>query len=431
MDVAGPDILRRMLGVLLLAVQAATGPATETLFERVKPSVFTIEVHTGNEAAKSAQGSGYLVSDTGHIITNYHVVGTYVEEPDRYRIRARNHTGEYAVRLMRFDLVNDLAVLQADGVKAPSLPLASQSPARGAPIVALGNPQGLGLSLIEGIFNGFADKGVVDRMLLSMPLNAGMSGGPILNLGGEVIGTNVSVMYLSNSLSFGVPADKLAAIVAAPPLELGKAALREEIQRQLLVLETTTAQRAIASFADPARRETVRVGGAEARRPPPLYECWDDTEEFKDEGITKSKHGCNLQFTPSVESLGVVGYVDLLVEHFRSTRSRYGFYAYLEQHASGHHDVSATDPDNGVISAPRCREERIRAGELAWQVSTCLNAYVKHPTLFNADVVATSVSRSDEAAFVAAHLRGFRVESVLTAVRALLEGVRLRDAAGP
>ena len=71
-------------------------------------------------------------------------------------------------------------------------------------------------SLIEGIANGFAEKGLVDRMLLSMPLNSGMSGGPILNAAGEVVGTNVSVMWLSNSLSFGVPAEKIAPLLARP-----------------------------------------------------------------------------------------------------------------------------------------------------------------------------------------------------------------------
>jgi serine protease Do len=417
-----------MLMPCIALLLAAGGSASEATFERVKASIVTIEVHTGNQEAKSAQGSGYLVSAEGHLVTNYHVIESYVEEPERYRIRARNHTGEYSARLLRFDLVNDLAILQVEGLHAPPLTVAHEIPARGAPMVAFGNPQGLGLSLIEGIYNGQADKGVVDRMLLSMPLNAGMSGGPILSAAGEVIGTNVSVMYLSNSLSFGVPAGKLSAILSAPPVALTKPALRQEIQRQLVDLEAATFRRAIATLADPANKETVTVGGVEARRPPSLYECWDNTEEYKDEGVTKARHGCNLQFTPSVESLGVVGYVDLLVEHFKSTQSQYGFYGYLEQHAAAHHEVSSSDPDGGVVSAPYCREERVRAGALEWQVSTCLNAYVKHPGLFNADLVATSVSRPREAAFVGAHLRGFRLDSIFTVARAVMEGVQLRSA---
>ena len=53
------------------------------------------------------------------------------------------------------------------------------------------------MSLIEGNANGFATKGVVPRLLLSMPLNSGMSGGPILNVRDQVVGTNVSARTLS------------------------------------------------------------------------------------------------------------------------------------------------------------------------------------------------------------------------------------------
>ena len=61
-------------------------------------------------------------------------------------------------------------------------------------------------------------------------------------------------------------------------------------------------------------------------------------------------------------------------------------------------------------------------------MSTCLNAYVKHPGFFNADLVATSVSHPREAAFVGAHLRGSGLDSILTVARAVMEGVHLRSA---
>jgi serine protease Do len=410
---------------LALAAQAAAAPSPaargdERLFARVKDSVYTIEVHSGNQQARNALGSGYLVSASGLVVTNYHVVGSYVEEPQRYFIRVRNPAGERAARLLRFDLVNDLAVLQVDGAPGTPLKLAGEALSPGAPVVAFGNPEGLGLSLIEGIFNGVAAKGVVDRMLLSMPLNSGMSGGPILNGSLEVVGTNVSVMWGSNSLSFGVPVAKVAPLLALPPIEASKQAYLQETQRQLAAVEELT----VARLAG-AGGEEIRVGRARSPAPAEAFECWNDVEELKEQGITKTRYQCNLQFSPQAESIGPVGSVELLVEHFAVRGGPYGFYGGLVDHAASHHEVSARDPENGVFSAPECVGDRVRAGSLVWKVETCVTAYVKHPGFLNLDLVATSLTRTREAVYVALHAQGFHLEPVMEMARRLLRETRL------
>jgi hypothetical protein len=410
-----------LLAALALQAPAARGDAA--LFERVKGSVYTVEVHSGNEQARSVLGSGYLVSAEGHVVTNYHVVGSYVEDAERNFIRVRNHSGERRARLLRFDLVNDLALLQVEGAAGAPLRLAGEAPSPGAPVVAFGNPEGLGLSLIEGIFNGFAAKGVVDRMLLSMPLNSGMSGGPILNGALEVVGTNVSVMWLSNSLSFGVPAGKLPQLLEGPPLAQTKQAYLEETRRQLGAVEALTLDRLGA-----ASGRTISVGGARSPAPADAFECWNDVTEFKEQGITKSRYQCNLQFTPQVESIGPVGSLELLVEHFASRKGRYGFYRGLQDHAGSHHDVEARDPSNGVLSAPECAGDRVAVGGLRWKVDSCVSAYVKHPGFVNLDLVATSLSRPREAAYLALHAKGFHLDAVLELARRLLRDTRLAEA---
>jgi len=424
-------LLRQALLVVLCGVPAQAQevrPATDRTYDRIKPSVLTIQVHSGDAQAKDALGSGYVVA-AGRIATNYHVVGAYVGDPDRYSIRVRNGAGERAAKLLAFDITNDLALLEIEGLQAPVIPLAPAVPPPGSAIVSFGNPQGLGLSLIEGIFNGFAEKGFVDRMLLSMPLNSGMSGGPILNQKSEVVGTNVSVMWLQNSLSFGVPVAKLLPLLEARPLLLTRDALRAELQRQLVALEEDASSKVLAPLTASDRSPRVVVGGAEFDRPPELFDCWNQTHVYKDEGVTKTSYGCNLQFTPGEESLGEVGSVELLFEHFASTKAgRWGFYGALSDHPASHHEVEARDPKNGVFSAPECVAERTRAGELVFQVHTCLNAFVKHPGLFNFDLVATSLSRPDEAAFVGLHMRGFRLDSFASVARRVLQGVRFKDA---
>jgi serine protease Do len=411
--------------LLLAAVLAAQAPRalTESTFERVKDSLFTVEIHSGNDGARSSLGSGYLVSADGRLVTNYHVVGAYVDDPARYRIRAKNHAGESEARLVAFDLVSDLAVLQIQPGTAEPLPIARARPAPGAPVVSFGNPEGLGLSLIEGIANGFAEKGLVDRMLLSMPLNSGMSGGPILNASGQVVGTNVSVMWLSNSLSFGVPAEKIAPLLARPPLQTDEASLRAETARQLAAVEQAT----VARVLEPAAGE-ITVGGAVSRRPPDVFECWDSSETDADAGVTKASYGCDLQFTPSIEAVGEIASVELLIEHFTAKSAPgWGLYSWLEQHAGEHIETEAKDPGNGVFSAPRCLAERVRVGAATWKIDTCAVAYVAYPGYFDFDLTATTVTRSREAAFVALHGKGLTAPSFAALFRRFLGDVRFAE----
>lgn len=432
-----------MLGLLLAALLAQAGAAGPTrtakparppaerqqrathegTYDRLKPSLFTIEVHSGNVNAKSTLGSGYLVSRGGHVVTNYHVVASYVDDPERYQLRAKNAFGQFEAQLLSFDLVNDLALLQIDGAPAPPLTVVARLPAPGTAVVAFGNPEGLGLSLVEGIFNGYAEKGLVDRMLLSMPLNSGMSGGPILNAAGQVIGTNVAIERESNSLSFGVPATKLRALLAATPLALDKRSLLAETRRQLALLERETSARLLQEVERMGDAFVV-IGGARAPRPPSVFECWDDSELHREEGITKSQYSCNLEFTPHVEPLGDVAAVSLLVEHFgAASGSGFGLFGWLESHAQSHNQVNAIDPKNGAFSPPRCTAERVRVRDLVWKVTSCASAYVDHPGLFDFDLVATSLSDPKDVMYVSLQMSGFRLEPLMALVRRLLEGV--------
>jgi len=402
-------------------------PASARIYDRVKASVVTVEVHSGNREAKSALGSGYVVSAPGVVVTNYHVVESFLAEPERFEVRVRAGADSFPATVRAFDVENDLAALSVPGLRAAPLSVAPELPPPGSPIVALGNPHGLGLSLIEGIFNGFAAKGAVDRMLLSMPLNSGMSGGPILDTQGRIIGTNVSVMYLSNSLSFGVPAAKIPSLLAAPPVVLERAALRKDVTRQLAALEASMVQRAVAPYAAPGD-DMARVGGAETRRPPEVFECWDDVEVHEKQGLTKARFGCDLQFTPSIEDVGPVGAISLLVEHFRSTGGRYGFYSHLEGHGPAHLEVEAQDPEGGTLSAPECVSDRVSAGAEVWKTTACVSALVEHAGFFNYDLVATTVTHPSVAAFVAVHLTGVRPASFRTFTERALGSTRLVDA---
>ncbi len=395
-------------------------------YDRLRSSLFTVEVHSGNREAKTALGSGYLVSADGRVATNYHVVGRYVEEPERYSIRVRSGPVTLPARLLGFDLVNDLAILEVAGAAGPPLPLSTRPPGEGASIVAFGNPEGLGLSLVTGVFNGLAEHGIVDRMLLSMPLNSGMSGGPILDDRDEVVGTNVSTMWGSDSLSFGVPVAKLQELLARPPLETSREAFLEETRRQLRGFEATAAARLLAAFESSSGEAKVVVGGARAIRPADRLQCWDGSQEYPKEGVTDSWYQCSLDFAPTVENLGWIGYTWMSVHHRRAGARARGLYASIEYLARSWTRMPAVAPGDPHRLPPRCVSGRFVVSTSVWKANTCFTPYAKHPGFGDYEIIGISVSEPLEATLVYLRASGFRPASFDALARVVLEGIEPR-----
>jgi len=422
--------MRRLLVALLAlaalahrpgTVSAQGGRAHEAAFERFKESVVTVEVLPLAGEARSSLGSGWLAAP-GRIVTNYHVVGSYIRHPARYGLRVKDGRTTVPAKLLAFDLINDLALLEAAVPGAP-FRLAPNSGQPGAPIIAFGNPEGLGQSLIEGVFNGYASKGFIDRMLLSMPLNPGMSGGPILSARDEVVGTNVSISWRANSLSFGVPIEAVQALLEAPTIEATERGLFAEVNRQLALLERRAAERAIQPLAE-GKDTPMTVGGVSLPRLPEAFECWNQTGPEARDQIVKTSISCNLQFTPSLEEVGEVASIEVLVEHYSSRANGYGFYGGLAQRGPMGVGIEARAPGNGVISPPECRSDRVRTEHAVFNVNACSYAYVHHPGLGHFVLSAMSVSRPREAAYVVLHGRGVSGATFSSLSRALLGGLR-------
>jgi hypothetical protein len=353
------------------------------------------------------------------------VVASFIEDPDRYRIRARGRSGESEAELIAFDLVNDLALLRVSGISAPPLALSDTLPEAGASVFSFGDPHGLGLSIVEGLYNGPAEKGVVDHMRLSMPLNPGMSGGPILLPDGRVVGTNVSIIRSSNAVSFGVPLPALRALLAAPRLSgLDTDTLRAETGRQLLELEARTAERLRAGLQE-REGEWLEVGRGRMAALPSFFECGDDADTDASSGVDRARLQCGLQFTPR-EASGAVSAVQVVLEHQTVRSGGWGFFGHLAQVVAGRHGVSPIPPGQGSRrSTPSCVFDRVRSGTLVWSVNTCVNAYRHHQGLFDLSLVAVSVDRPREALVLELDIRGFRLETSLWLSERILKGARL------
>lgn len=182
------------------------------------PSTFAVFSNRGN--GMGSIGSGFALTETGYIMTNYHVVENSV---DVWVVDANGV--EYAASVVGYDEAMDVAVLFAERAEfAPAKLGNSDEVALGETVVAIGCPNGeeLMFSVSNGIVSG-KDRYIDERRMLqtNAPLNPGNSGGPLFDSNGFVVGVVTSKMTYTTTesgekialegIAFAIPINEVAA----------------------------------------------------------------------------------------------------------------------------------------------------------------------------------------------------------------------------
>ena len=212
-----------LLLLAFLSTPSLSWASATSLFSELKQTVFQIRVIDIASGDKFTIGSGFQISEQGHIATNFHVVSPYVHDPDKYRLefvrttQSKHATSEEIIQpaqLLTFDVIHDLALLtinNTDNSQHDFLALSDQPLNKGDRIYSMGNPHDLGMTIIEGNYNGLLQASRYQKILFSGSLNPGMSGGPAINTQGKVIGINVSTQ--GSEISYLVPVSYLQALI--------------------------------------------------------------------------------------------------------------------------------------------------------------------------------------------------------------------------
>ncbi len=163
------------------------------------------------------QGTGFIISPDGYIVTNNHVVG----DMDRVRVTLADGRRFDAVTVGT-DPQTEIALIKIDGEDLPTVKLADSDKLRvGDWVLAIGNPFGLNHTVTSGIVSarGRGNVNIVDYadfIQTDAAINPGNSGGPLLNLNGEVVGMNTAILSPSGSnagIGFAVPANMIRYVV--------------------------------------------------------------------------------------------------------------------------------------------------------------------------------------------------------------------------
>lgn len=166
---------------------------------------------------REGAGSGVIISADGYIVTNNHVV----EDADELTVTLDDNK-EYSARIIGTDKTTDLALIKIDGKNLPALPIGDSDKLKvGEWVLAVGNPFNLNSTVTAGIVSAKARSlganGVESFIQTDAAINAGNSGGALVNTAGELVGINAMLYSKTGSYSgygFAIPTTIMNKVVA-------------------------------------------------------------------------------------------------------------------------------------------------------------------------------------------------------------------------
>ena len=185
----------------------------ESLVQYVKKSVVVIS-QKGRDGQVTGQGSGFIIQETGWVITNFHVIG----EGRDLVVTDLNGSERRVNSIHAWDRDWDLAVLSVDGLEGtPGLDWAPiEGALQGTPVIALGSPQGLDYSATLGMISARREIEGLEMIQVAIPIEPGNSGGPLLDLQGRVCGVITMKSAITDNLGFAIPVERVLKLLEAP-----------------------------------------------------------------------------------------------------------------------------------------------------------------------------------------------------------------------
>ncbi|MEP2784794.1 MAG: trypsin-like peptidase domain-containing protein [Pseudoruegeria sp.] len=196
----------------IVQTQSRSPFAGDPFFEQ-----FFREFSKPQERVQNSLGSGVILSDDGYIVSNYHVVGMATD----IRVVLTDRR-EFTAEIVLSDEQSDLAILKLEEVAhdLPYLPFRDSATVEvGELVLAIGNPFGVGQTVSSGIVSGLARSGTATGsargyfLQTDAPINPGNSGGALIDVNGDLIGVNTSILTRSggsNGIGFAIPSALVA-----------------------------------------------------------------------------------------------------------------------------------------------------------------------------------------------------------------------------
>ncbi|MBL8344712.1 MAG: trypsin-like peptidase domain-containing protein [Rubrivivax sp.] len=414
------------------AAAAVPPDASQRAFASARERLLQVRTLLRGQDSQASVGSGFLVTDEGHLITNYHVVSQYALRPAQYRLVYATADGRQgALQLLDIDVVHDLALLKVAepaavaGRGVLSFRPESEPLQRGERIHALGNPLDVGFAVMSGAYNGLAERSYLPVIFFGGSLSGGMSGGPSLDERGRVIGINVAARRDGEQVSFLVPATFAEQLLArgakAPPIT--------EAVYPRLVQQLSGHQEALTQsfLAQPWRAS----GHAHYAIPVPqekYMRCWGRSNPPDARGLLFERSDCNMDSRIFVGGNQLLGH--LVVRHEAYDGRRIGPIRFVDRYSKSFRNEpfgSATR----LQSAAHCVEDTVQGQGLPLRAVMCLRAHKKLPGLYDLSLLVATLDGSTQGVQGRFDAYGFSFANAQKLAAHYLAGFGLTDKASP
>ena len=391
------------------------------VFRRHAERVVKVQVVETGSAAKASIGSGFFVSENGHVVTNYHVISDLILAPERYRADVIDVSGtSHRVTVLGVDVVHDLAVLDVSHRPRSHFSLEPVRVAQGDRLYALGHPEDLGLSIVEGTNNGLLQHTLYPRLHFTGSLNKGMSGGPTISEDGAVVGVNVSTA--GDQLSFLVPTERAAALLqrVQMPGTDPPARTLADVGRQLRAYQDVYMRDMFTGST-----KTVILGPFRlVTQPAPFFRCWADAKRRPQRPYEQVDHRCSTDdyvFIAGDQSSGVVSLHHELI----STRTLNPFRFYSLYTTTFGRDNTPSGEEEHVTSW-KCETRNVRNAGARMRTAICVRRYHRLGELYDAVLKVAVLGRRDVGLVSTLTMTGVTFANVEAVSRRYLERITWR-----
>ncbi|MCK4950461.1 MAG: trypsin-like peptidase domain-containing protein [Gammaproteobacteria bacterium] len=386
--------LEKLIFVFVLTCAFSAAHAEDmarSLYKKNSEYLYQIKVVELVSNKKSSIGSGFLVSANGLVATNYHVISSYIQNPGKYRIEFIAQNNERSdLTVEDIDVVNDLALLKSDISSETFLELSPEMPGNGEFIYSLGNPQDLGSAVVPGTYNGYIASSFYKRIHFTGSLNPGMSGGPVLNQAGTVIGINVATS--GNQISYLISVNKLKALMdeyvtrKMPPKDFNNRIHEQLIANQKKLMDNILS----ADWGKTSLGDTEVLSKLSE-----FVSCWGtQKDQKKEDKYSAVSIDCQMKediFIDRFFNTGKVGYQYKWLQSISLNPVQ--FYSLIERFYARVFSGNRAEKDD--VHPYKCNEAFISGPDQ--RVVFCSRAYKDYAGLYDVVLVSTTVHKNDRA----------------------------------